>query len=71
MFQCRVVNVFSENSAYRVEFGSRREVEEFVDRKESEEYIDRVEVKWPSWWAILKRGFYEYHKAIFPDTTNM
>jgi hypothetical protein len=52
-----VVNVFSDNSAYVVEFKSRRETEEFVERKEAEEYIDRVEVKVPSWRAVVWRWF--------------
>ena len=57
MFRCKVVNVFSENSAYVVEFKSRKEVEEFVERKEAEEYIDRVIVSKPTFGAILWRWF--------------
>lgn len=57
MFRCKVINVFSDNSAYVVELKTRKEVEEFVERKESEEYIDRVEVKVPSWRAVVWRWF--------------
>ena len=57
MFQCKVVNVFSENSAYLVEFKTRREAEEFVERKESDEYVDRVVVKKPTFRAAVWRWF--------------
>jgi hypothetical protein len=57
MFQCRVFNVFSDNSSYVVEFKTRREVEEFVERKEAEEYTARVDVKKPTVGAILWRWF--------------
>lgn len=59
MFQCKVVNIFSENSAYVVEFKTRREVEEFVEHKKADEYTARVEVKKPTFRAAVWRWFEE------------
>jgi hypothetical protein len=60
MFQCKVVNVFSENSAYVVEFKSRKEVDQFVEHKKSNEYVDRVVVNKPTFGAILWRWFDDF-----------
>ena len=57
MYSCKVVNVWSDNSAYVVELGSRREVEEFVERKQQDEYVKRVEITKPSMMATIWRWF--------------
>ena len=49
MFTCRVINVWSDNSAYVVEFKSRKEAYNFKIRKESDEYVDKVEVTSHHW----------------------
>jgi hypothetical protein len=57
MFQCKVINPWSVQSVYVVEFPTRREAHAFARRKEAEEYVDRVEITHPSFLSIVWKWF--------------
>jgi len=57
MFTCKVINIFSNNSAYVVQFKTRKEVSAFVQYKEADEYVDHVEVKPPPLRVVIWEWF--------------
>ena len=67
MYSCKVFNVWSNNSAYVVDLGSKKEVEEFVERKEQDEYVDRVEVKKPRFRDIVWRWFQSFSDHVIEN----
>jgi len=66
MFTCRVFNVWSNNSAYVVEFKSIKDACNFKIRKEADEYVDRVKVTRPTTTILggLWRWFGQLHNHL-------